>query len=615
MKFLARICALCVLPLALMNVASAYQFVWTNTYDGTGHGSDYIKAMVLDTAGNAYVTGSSFNGVNYDWVTIKYSPEGSPLWTRSYDGAPQLNDYAVSLAVDNSGNVYVTGSSALNGSQTAIVVVKYSNLGDFQWASPVSFSAAIDTPSKIGLSAAGDPYVCGSTGNSQAFVLKLSGANGGQLWHKLYNFGLHGDALMDMVVDASGHSYACGYSNDSSGHPRALILKHDATGTLVYKYFYASTGANALLQSIAIDSSYGVAATGIAKGANAFDVLTVKLNRSGSLSWKQLFDDANHLDDNGNCVAIDSDHSVYIGGSIETPAVGSDFLTMKYSPEGNLNFAITKDFAAHSDDQVNAISVDVYHRIHAVGFGRLFPHPSLVGEVYDGDFGTPVDEFIYNSNSDVTGRAVSVDSKGHAWYAGTLSDNYIVVKTKEAPVAQDDLYSVNYGHALSVATKNGVLSSNDRYSGTAALLTSPTHGTLTLDGTGAFTYTPNAGFYGTDQFTYQNYRDGMSSNATVTLPVVPALASLTVTPTSVTGGTNATGIAKINYPAPSYGQSLFISSSNPAVASVPSSVTVLAGKLEVSFPITTQSVVSATTVTITAKWNGNVKTATLTVNP
>ena len=47
--------------------------MWTSRYGGPGVGNDQAKAIAVDKNGNVFVTGSSWNGTNYDFATIKYS--------------------------------------------------------------------------------------------------------------------------------------------------------------------------------------------------------------------------------------------------------------------------------------------------------------------------------------------------------------------------------------------------------------------------------------------------------------------------------------------------------------------------------------------------------------
>src|SRR5262249_10585777 len=83
--------------------------VWTNRYHGPGSGNDEVYGVAVDTSGNVCVTGSSFGiGTSKDYATIKYSSAGVPLWTNRYNGPGNGDDYPIGgLAVDASGNVFV----------------------------------------------------------------------------------------------------------------------------------------------------------------------------------------------------------------------------------------------------------------------------------------------------------------------------------------------------------------------------------------------------------------------------------------------------------------------------------------------------------------------------
>src|SRR5262245_34203821 len=60
--------------------------LWTNRYDGPLGTSDEAAAIAVDGAGNVVVVGASSHGTNDDFVTIKYSNAGVPLWTNRFDG-------------------------------------------------------------------------------------------------------------------------------------------------------------------------------------------------------------------------------------------------------------------------------------------------------------------------------------------------------------------------------------------------------------------------------------------------------------------------------------------------------------------------------------------------
>ena len=94
----------------------------------------------------------------------------------------------------------------------------------------------------------------------------------------------------------------------------------------------------------------------------------------------------------------------------------------------------------------------------------------------------------------------------------------------------------------------------------------------------------------------------------------PSVASLSLSPASVTGGASSTGTVTLNGPAPTGSTAVSLASSSPS-ATVPSSVTVPAGSTSATFPVSTSAVASATAATLSAAAGGATQTATLTVNP
>jgi hypothetical protein len=110
------------------------------------------------------------------------------------------------------------------------------------------------------------------------------------------------------------------------------------------------------------------------------------------------------------------------------------------------------------------------------------------------------------------------------------------------------------------------------------------------------------------------YGVNKTANMTVTPPTLTGQGSgLTVSPNTVVGGTSSTGTVKLTGPAPAGGSVVTLSSSNTSVAQVPASVTVPAGTTTATFPITTSSLTSNSTISITAVY-GVTRTTTLTVS-
>jgi uncharacterized delta-60 repeat protein len=86
--------------------------LWETGYNGPANGDDFAAAMAVDGSGNVVVTGESWNGRNNDYYTVKYAAaDGALLWEQRYNSPPDGYDFAAAVAVDDSGNVVVTGTS------------------------------------------------------------------------------------------------------------------------------------------------------------------------------------------------------------------------------------------------------------------------------------------------------------------------------------------------------------------------------------------------------------------------------------------------------------------------------------------------------------------------
>src|SRR4051794_25005404 len=109
---------------------------------------------------------------------------------------------------------------------------------------------------------------------------------------------------------------------------------------------------------------------------------------------------------------------------------------------------------------------------------------------------------------------------------------------------------------------------------------------------------------------------GVTRSAFVNLaagPTAPSLVSLTVTPTSVPGGTHATGTVQLSSAAPSGGISVTLATGNSSAAQPPPIVTVPAGQTQANFTVTTSPVTANTQVTLTAFSGSTTRSSTFTV--
>jgi len=112
--------------------------MWSKRYNGIGNGDDAIVATVLDDSNNIYVTGYSQEGVafgGYNWVTIKYFPNGDIAWKRSFNWIANGTDEPFAMAIDKSRNLCITGYARITPPiDDDIITLKYNPNGDLLWS-------------------------------------------------------------------------------------------------------------------------------------------------------------------------------------------------------------------------------------------------------------------------------------------------------------------------------------------------------------------------------------------------------------------------------------------------------------------------------------------------
>jgi hypothetical protein len=109
--------------------------IWAARYNGPGNGTDIASALIVDTAGNVFVTGKSErSGTGYDYTTVKYDNTGTELWVVRYDGPSSLNDSAADIVLDSSNNIYISGQSNGSGSEEDFTTIMYNPSGTEMWS-------------------------------------------------------------------------------------------------------------------------------------------------------------------------------------------------------------------------------------------------------------------------------------------------------------------------------------------------------------------------------------------------------------------------------------------------------------------------------------------------
>ncbi len=150
--------------------------LWEQRYNGPGNGEDDASAIAVDIAGNVYVTGRSVGaGTDFDFATLKYDSDGNLLWEQRYNGPGNRDDGGRAIALDSAGNVYVTGVT--NGGATGYdyTTLKYDTDGTQLWEAHYDYEQ--DVPRAIALDIAGNVYVTGVSGAAFATLKYDSDGN------------------------------------------------------------------------------------------------------------------------------------------------------------------------------------------------------------------------------------------------------------------------------------------------------------------------------------------------------------------------------------------------------------------------------------------------------
>jgi uncharacterized delta-60 repeat protein len=309
--------------------------LWTNRYNGPGNDDDHAYAVAVDSSGNVFVTGESYGGniTYYDYATIKYSSAGVALWTNRYNGPANDFDFAYAVAVDSSGNVFVTGES-WSHSSADYATIKYSSAGVPLWTNRYNGPGnGNDSAAAMAVDSSGNVFVTGSSYSGtntydDYATIKYSSA-GVPLWTNRYNGPENtNDEAAAVAVDSSGNVFVTGYSTGTNTARDYATIKYSSAGVALWTNRYnGPANTNDQAAAVAVDSSGNVFVTGWSYGGTNADkdYATIAYSSAGVTLWTNRYDGGDTID-SALAMAVDKSGTVFVTGSS-----GDDYVTIKYS--------------------------------------------------------------------------------------------------------------------------------------------------------------------------------------------------------------------------------------------------------------------------------------------
>lgn len=312
--------------------------LWRREYNNF-NGPDVARAIAIDSSGGVYITGSSYDNSidNLDYVTIKYDSAGNQQWIVDYDNL-NGDDIPYAIAVDPSGVVWITGTSYDGGGdENDMVTICYSTNGAQQWIRDYDNTFGDDTAFAIASDQSGNVYITGSSYGGPVDLQNLTtikySANGTQLWIAEYDNFNGNDIGEDIIVDSTGAVFVTGTTWDGAVDKEDYVtVKYSTAGVQMWMAEYDNSDETDVAHAITLDRFGSVYIMGQSydNPTDQFDYTTIKYSATGMQLWVRDYDNANG-DDIAWDIACDSNANVYITGQSEGALDLENIVTISYT--------------------------------------------------------------------------------------------------------------------------------------------------------------------------------------------------------------------------------------------------------------------------------------------
>jgi uncharacterized delta-60 repeat protein len=403
--------------------------LWEKRYNGAANSYDEAQAVALDSSGNVVVTGvtgwrAPFDGRHgADYYTAKYAADGALLWDQRYNGPANSSDFAQAVAVDGSGNLVVTGSSA---------TIKYLADGTRIWTNNGGGALAVD--------GSGNVVVTGSS-KDDYYTAKYAAADGTLLWEKRYNGPANSSDFANAVgVDSSGNVVVTGFSYNGANFDYYTAKYAAADGALLWEKRY-NNNSDDFAWAVAVDGSGNVVVTGESRnGALIYDYYTAKYAAAdGALLWEKRYNSPWDSDDVARAVAVDGSGNVVVTGYSNNGGGydDTDYYTAKYAAaDGALLWEKRYNGLANKEDQAKAVAVDGSGNVVVSGSSYNGTNSDYYTAKYAAADGALLWEKRYNgpANGDDrvgSGRSLALGPNGTVAVTGSSGGDFATVVYQE----------------------------------------------------------------------------------------------------------------------------------------------------------------------------------------
>ncbi len=347
------------------------ELLWEAEYDGVGDGEDFGAAIAVDAHDDVIVTGNSSGSVTdgQDIVTVKYSgANGAQIWERRNENAG--NDQVKALALDKMGNVIVSGS-VFNRTDTDFYTAKYAAAdGALIWERRYRGPGLNDDPGGVAIDKSGHVIVTGTSANAQGdtdiYTAKYDAATGSLIWETRYDYGGRTDTAAAVTTDDSESVYIVGSSQNATiaSNFDYYTAKYSPSGVLVWERRYVA-GGNAKAFDIGVNRNGNVFVTGQVIATSISGYLTVEYSAMGSLIWAQ-----NYLGQVKGLPGARMDRTPSIGDKLSVLPDGGivitgqsysasswDYATIRYSPADKTppTFSMPKSLIVEATSAAGAV--------------------------------------------------------------------------------------------------------------------------------------------------------------------------------------------------------------------------------------------------------------------